>query len=563
MRSSRRLLKQARRATLVALLFSASINMLMLATPLYTLQLFDTVVPTGSVETLVVLTLMVGVAVLTLGIVELCRDRILMRAGLWLDHVLGQQVLENGLKGGLPPAELRKDAAALRQVRSFLTSPSAASLLDIPWTPAFLLVLALLHPWLGAVGAGAAVLMLFLAWVLGASTARAQLESAQAAESAERWWTTVSTHAGLTGALGLTPGASDQWEQVNRTHIAANYTLCKRTSIAKALARTARISAQTLLYAIGALLIIRNELAPGALVASVILLARGIGPLEGLVTSLRTAIAAYQGYQRLKALAPDVETPHVGHKDHAALGHVTLQDATVYYPTRKTPSLRNVSLTLAPGECLGIVGPNGAGKSTLAALIAGAIVPISGTADLDGVSIARWQRADGDPPIGYLPDEPALIEGTVHQNIARFRDASLMGVAKSAMRAGVHETLASLQSGYDTPVGANGSGLALRERRAVALARAIHGAPRLVVLDEPEIGLDGASLRRLTRMMEALKADGIALVVATQDPRLLALMDQIAVLNAGTVQALGAAAEISTRFATARSNTARPEARVH
>jgi PrtD family type I secretion system ABC transporter len=560
------MLKQARRAVLAALLFSACINVLMLATPLYTLQLFDTVVPTGSVETLAVLTLMVGVAILALGIIELCRDRILMRAGLWLDHVLGQHVLENGLKSGLAQSELRRDAQALRQVRSLLTSPTAPSLLDIPWTPAFLVILALLHPWLGAVGAVSAVLLIALAALLGAATGRAHAESQQANETADRWWMTVSAHAGLAGALGLTPGASEQWERCNRTHVAASYALAKRTSIAKALARTVRIGSQTILYAVGALLIIRNELAPGALVAAVILLTRSIGPLEGLVTSLRPALAALQGYRRLKALGPDIELPAVAGEAHRITGQITLTEATVYYPSRKAASLRAVSLSLAPGECLGIVGPNGSGKTTLAGLIAGAVLPMSGAADLDGVPIARWQRADGDPPIGYLPDEPGLIEGTVHQNIARFREASLMAVAKSAMRAGVHETLAGLQAGYDTPVGANGSGLALRERRAVALARAVHGTPRLVVLDEPEIGLDGQSLRRLVRMMEALKTDGIALVVATQDPRLLALMDQIVVLNGGAVQAIGPAADISARFAGNRPavvTTIRPEARVH
>ena len=368
---------------------------------------------------------------------------------------------------------------------------------------------------------------------------------------------------GLPGALGLTPGATHQWESFNRAHVAAGYTLAKRTSFAKAAARTVRISAQTLLYAAGALLIIRNELAPGALVASVILLTRGIGPLESLVTTLRSAIAARQGYQRLKMLAPDVATPDLADDEQAAVGHVTLHDATIFYPSRKSPSLRGVSVSLAPGESLGIVGSNGSGKSTLAALIAGAIAPVSGVADLDGVPIFRWQRADRDPPIGYMPDEPALVEGTVHQNIARFRDASLMSVAKSGMRAGVHEILASLQAGYDTPVGPNGCHLALRERRAVALARAVHGSPRIIVLDEPEIGLDGQSLRRLVRIMETLKVDGIGLVVATQDPRLLGLMDQIVVLNAGTVQAVGPAKEISSRFAMNRPAASRPEARVH
>ncbi len=561
MRTSRRILKQVRRATFVALLFSACINILMLATPLYTLQLFDTVVPSGSVETLVFLTLMVGAAILALSLIELCRDRILMRAGLWLDHVLGQYVLENGLKGNVGAAELRADAAALRQVKAFLTSPTAASFLDVPWTPAFLVVLALLHPWLGVVGAGAAIFLLALAWLHGLVTARAQLECARATDAADQWWSTVSGHAGVAGALGLSPGAAEHWERFNRANVSAGYTLAKRTSFMKAVARTVRISAQTILYAIGALLIIRGELAPGALVASAILLARGIGPLEGLVTSLRSISMARQGYGRLKALAPDVQVPQVGRMDNEAVGRITLHDATVCYPSRKIPSLRSVSLTLEPGECLGIVGSNGSGKSTLAGLIAGAITPVSGAADLDGVPISRWQRTDGDPPIGYMPDEPMLIDGTVHQNIARFRETSLMAVAKSAMRSGVHETLASLQAGYDTPTGPAGAALALRERRAVALARAVHGSPRLVVLDEPEIGLDGQSLRKLVRMLERLKADGIGVVVATQDPRLLGLMDQIVVLASGTVQTIGPALDVSARFGMNRA--AVQEARVH
>ncbi len=561
MRTSGRLLNQARRAALVALLFSAFINLLMLATPLYTLQLFDTVVPSGSVETLVFLTLMVGAAILALCLIELCQDRILMRAGLWLDHVLGQHVLENGLKGNVGTVELRADAAALRQVRSFLMSPTAASLLDVPWTPAFLVALALLHPWLGAVGALAALSLLTLTWLHGVVTARAQTECARASEASDHWWSTVSDQTRIAGALGLSPGAAEHWERFNRANVASGYMLAKRTSLVKAFARTIRKSAQTLLYATGALLIIRGELTPGALVASAILLARGIGPLEGLVTSLRVVVVARQAYSRLKALAPDVQAPQVGRAYDEAVGRITLHDATVCYPGRKTPSLRAVSLTLEPGECLGIVGPNGAGKSTLAALIAGAIVPASGAADLDGAPISRRQRSDGDPPIGYMPDEPILLDGTVHQNIARFREASLMAVAQSAMRAGVHETLVSLQGGYDTHVGSGGSALALRERRAVALARAVHGAPRLVVLDEPEIGLDSQSLRKLVRMLEALKADGVGVVVATQDPRLLGLMDQIVVLASGTIQPIGPARDVSARFGMNRA--AVQGARIH
>ena len=229
-----------------------------------------------------------------------------------------------------------------------------------------------------------------------------------------------------------------------------------------------------------------------------------------------------------------------------------MSEVSFYHPNRKTPALRGITLRLKPGECLGIVGPNGAGKSTLAAIIAGAAIPTSGSADLDGLPIAKWQRAGGPPPVGYMPDEPVLIEGTVHDNIARFQDVSALSVVEAAQQSGVHDILSGLPSGYDTGVGASGSGLALRERRAVALARALHGAPRTIVLDEPEIGLDGASFRRLLTALQALKEAGSSLVIATQDPRLLALADQVAVLNGGTIQASGTGFDVAARMTPTR-----------
>jgi ATP-binding cassette subfamily C exporter for protease/lipase len=192
-----------------------------------------------------------------------------------------------------------------------------------------------------------------------------------------------------------------------------------------------------------------------------------------------------------------------------------------------------------------VVGQNGSGKSTLLNIMAGALSPTSGIADLDGVQVAKWQRGDQPPPVGFMADEPSLIEGTVAENIARFGESSLLSVANSAIKAGVHETLQGLASGYDTPVGPNGSGLALRERRAVALARAMHGGPRIVVLDEPEIGLDGSSLRRLMAVLKEAKAGGTSLVIATQDPRLLSLCDDLLVLDMGSLRAFGPSTEVT------------------
>ena len=549
MRTSRRLLRQVRRALLVAFLFSAGVNLLMLATPLYTLQIFDTVVPSGSIETLVVLTLMAGVALFTQAIVEICRDRILLRAGLWLDHTLGQHMLENGIRSQMPAAELKQNAKSLAAVRGFVISGGMGPLFDLPWVPVFLLILFALNPLIGLFASAIAVVLVAAALLLVLVTSRAQAESSRALERSEQWWGTVAGNAQLAGALGLASGAAAQWESFNRAHVAGAYATGKRTTFIKAFVRMVRTSGQIGLYGLGAWLVIAEEMQPGVLVAAVIILSRMIAPLEQLVSSLKTVQVAVQCYRRLKSLPPDAVLPRVAEGESAPLGRVVLADVSYYHPGRKTPALRAASLVLAPGECLGIVGPNGAGKSALAAMLAGAIAPTSGAADLDGVPIVKWQRGTDEPPVGYLPDDAQLIEGSVHDNIARFRAASLAGVAHAAMRSGVHETLSGLANGYDTEVGPGGAGLAMRERRAVALARAVFGKPRLIVLDEPELGLDGRSLKQLSADLQRLKADGVGLAIATQDPRLLALADKLVVMNGGAVQAFGTREEVAQKMA--------------
>lgn len=556
------MLKEVRRALVVAFVFSGFINLLMLATPLYTLQVFQQVVPLGSLETLLLLTAITAAAILTSASIEMARDTVLSRAALWLDHELGAHILENGLKLGVPPHELRVDARALEQVRGFLQSGAIGPLFDAPWIPIFLVALVALDPALGAVAAAAVALLLLATLGIGIATARVQSESLKAGERSGHLWRTVASNGPLAGALGLTRGLADQWEVSNRGHVAATYSLSKRAGIARAFARAVRIGSQIAVYGVGAWLVVRGEIEPGVLVASAILLARALAPLEQLVHGVRQARASLAAYRRLKSLPADAMVPAVTEAGADVHGDITLSDVTYYYPTRKVPALRGVSLKLAPGECLGIVGSNGAGKSTLAGLLAGALQPTSGAADLDGIAIAKWQRCDGPPPVGYLPDDPLLIEGSVHDNIARFGHASLVSVAQAAVRAGVHETLHSLAQGYDTPVGPGGSGLAMRERRAIALARALHGAPRLVVLDEPELGLDGASLKRLGGVLAEMKAAGVGLVIATQDPRLLSLADTVVVLNGGQVQTLAPAGEVSRQLA-ARRVAVDPRAGMH
>lgn len=544
MRTSRRMLKDVRRAWFTAFFFSAFINILMLATPLYTLQVFDTVVPLGSIETLVIITAITSLSIAALALLEICRDLILLRASVWLDHELGRHILSNRLKLAASPQDIREDCKALEQFHGFLASPAAGIVLDAPFVPLFLIGLFLLSPLIGWVALAAAGLLSAAAVLQVAFTSRLQLESARAHERSEKWSRTVAANGQLAGAFGLVNGISAQWEAFNRSHIGAAYSAGKRGSVIKAYARSVRIGSQIAIYGFGAWLVIGTEIAPGALVASAILLARALAPLEGLASSIRAIRSALAAYQRLKLLPEDADVPALT-EGGAIKGDIQLHDVTYYYPTRKTPALRVQTLQLEAGQSLGIVGANGSGKSTLAALLAGAMSPTTGSASLDGLPIVKWQRGDCEAPIGYLADEPLLLEGSVHENIARFGQASLMSSAHAAMKAGVHETLQALQSGYDTPVGPQGNLLSLRERRAVAFARALAGNPKIAVLDEPETGLDGASMKRLMSILADLKASGTALVIATQDPRLLALVDKVVVLSGGSVQVMCDAADFA------------------
>jgi PrtD family type I secretion system ABC transporter len=499
-------------------------------------QIFQHVVPSGSLETLAVLTLITAAAIATLAILDGVRDMILLRAGLWLDHHLGEHILSNGVKRGASSADMQQDVKALERVRVFLDSGAMAPLLDAPWVPVFLIALFLIHPMIGAVATAATSLLIAAAFLQKALTSRLAHEAGLANERTARWATAVAGNTNLAAAVGLADGAAGQWELSNRTHIAGLYALGKRESTIKVLSRTIRSCSLIALFGVGASLIVHNELSPGVLVAAAVLLARALAPFEHLNASWREARGAYCAYQRLKALPAGIDSSSITAGGAVPHGVIEVSDAGYEYQNRETPALSGISLTLQPGECLGIAGPNGSGKSTLAAILAGALHPTAGSADLDGISISNWQRAGAAPVIGYLPDEPMLLEGTVHSNIARFQDATPASVAHASQLAGVHDVLAGLPSGFDTPVGHGGSGLALRERRAVALARAVHGAPHAIVLDEPEIGLDAFSVRRLVNALQGLKNEGVSLIIATQDPRLLALADQVAVLNGGIMQ---------------------------
>ena len=551
--SVRSIFSSRRGALWTAFLFTGVINALMMATPLYSMQVFSTVVPTASLETLASLTMMAAAAMLVMAVLELIRDRVLYKAGLWLDFNLNGYILERWLRLGQasaqgPGADVRLEAKLVSTIKAYSTGPAINPLFDAPWAPIFLVGLFILHPLLGLVGLVAAIFLALAAVLQAFAVDGPQTEAARAQEQADRWWQSVTGDLARLNGAGLAPIVRDRWEMLAEESAQRAYALHCRANLIKMFAKAIRLLAQVAIFAAGALVVIKNEASSGVLIASSLLMGRALAPFEQSVPMLKLFLAASKAARHLKSLPKPPKNELIDLQSEPIAGQLTLQDATYAYPGRTQLALRGINLELAPGQSLGIIGPTGAGKSTLAALIAGALEPRSGSVDLDGLAVSKWQRGLEQPVIGYVGTQAALFEGTVHENIVRFREFSLMSAAQAAMKIGVHEALSELPQGYETKVTADGNGLSHREARAVALARAVHGGTRIVILDEPELGLDGAGEKRLINLLTTLKKAGVSLIIATQQPRLLVLVDKTAVLKKGSLELFGATAEVMAKL---------------
>jgi PrtD family type I secretion system ABC transporter len=561
--SVRSIFASRRGALWTAFLFTGVINALMMATPLYSMQVFSNVVPTGSMETLVSLTCMAAMAMIVMSILELIRDRILYKAGLWLDFNLAGYVLERWLRAGTGPgqaSDVRIEAKLVSTIKAYSTGPAINPLFDAPWAPLFLIGLFLLHPLLGLVGVVSALLLAIAALLQAFASDGPQSEAARAQEQADKWWQSATADSARLNGAGMGPIVRDRWEMLAEESAQRAYDLHCRSNLIKMFAKAIRLLSQIAIFAAGALVVIKAEASSGVLIASSLLMGRALAPFEQSVPLLKLFIAAAKSARLLKSLPKPASEDLIDLQSEPIAGHLTLQDVAYAYPGRTSLALRGVSLELAPGQSLGIIGPNGAGKSTLAALMAGALDPRSGSVDLDGLALSKWQRGLEQPLIGYVGTQPALFDGTVHENIVRFRDFSLMSAAQAAMKIGAHEILSELPNGYDTKVAADGTGLSVREARAIALARAVHGGTRIIVLDEPELGLDGAGEKRLMTLLAALKQAKVTLIIATQQPRLLALTERVAVLKKGNLEMFGPAAEVMAKVQGGRPGPAQATA---
>jgi ATP-binding cassette, subfamily C, bacterial len=537
------------------------LNLLHLGMPLYTIQVYDRVLGSGSLETLAALAGLVAIVLVFQAVIDLLRSKIFMilgaRAVARLGYPVFQSAVETTLKQGpLAAGGIMRDIA---EIRTFISGGAIAIPLDALVAPIFLAVLFLLHPVYGLIGLAGAVTLTITAI---ATEVLARRPSARASQATNRVNTETSAairNAETITAMGMLPDLARRWKRSQDLALAEMERGKSTARALSAVARTLRVGFQLGIISAGAALVVSHEVSAGTIIASNVLMSRLLLPFEHLIDGWRQWVDALGAFARVRKVLEDGATRRSQEPIEISSGRL-VADRTSYIPQgRDKPLLRNISFAVESGELLGVIGPSGAGKSTLARLIVGLWAPTAGGIWLDGHSTAAHERGSFGLAAGYLPQEPTLFEASVRDNIARFRDdAPMEAVVQAARAAGIHELIGRLPQGYQTILTEGGVRLSGGQRQRIALARALFGDPKLLVLDEPNSSLDAEGEAALVQAIAIARSRGATVVVVAQRMSILNKADKLLVLKDGAVAQYGPRAEVLAAIGPKRK--ARPEA---
>ena len=519
-------------------LFSAFVNLLMLTGPLFMLQIYDRVLTSRSEATLVALAAIVAFLFLMMGLLDHARARVLARAGARFQARLDGRVLGAILtRAGRSPASRSAPATGLSDLEAmqrFASGPGPFAFFDAPWTPVFLFVLFVFHWLLGVLAVISGVLLLALALLSQARTARLRRESGEASARAAYFVEQVRAGGETVRGLGMRASAVARTGRQRHTALAKTLAASDRGGAYAATSRALRLFLQSMMLGLGAWLAIRGEVTPGIMIAASILLGRALAPIDQAVGQwplLQHTLAARRSLVRLLS-----ETPEEPERTPLPKppGRLEAVNVVVAPPGAAVPSVRGVSLRLEPGRAIGIAGPSASGKSSLVRALAGVWAPVAGKVTLGGAALDQYGEEVLARHIGWLPQEVVLFGGTVAENIARLDpEADADAVIRAAEQAGAHAMILDLPGGYDYQVAAGGAALSGGQRQRIALARAFYGEPVVVLLDEPDAHLDAAGAEALNRAVSGLKARGGAAVIVAHRPGAFAACDVVYVMEGG------------------------------
>jgi len=528
-----------------AALFSALLNLLIVAPMLYMLQVYDRVVPTQGVTTLLLLTLALIIALATMGGLETIRSRLLVRAGLRLDVELAPRIMRASLGQAASPRAARQGLREFDILRQALTGPAVHGLFDAPWVPIYMLVAFLIHPWIGALAFGGTLLVLLLAWRSDLGTREPLQQASTAAGRSYASYDSSLQSADVARSLGfgeaLIRGHLQDRVETIRLQTGAGLTAARLSAESKFV----RMFLQSLALGVGALLAIEGLISPGAIFASMFIVGRAMAPIDQLVGGWRTIIQARGAITTIDEILERSPPPVTATRLPKPTGRLEVEAVTVAQQGQK-PILAGVNFRVLPGEVIAIVGPSGAGKSTLVRSLAGAQPIQAGFIRFDGAEQRDWDPEQLAAEIGFMPQETSLFLGSIKDNISRFEgrlNATPAEVDEAAIAAatlaGAHEMILQLPGGYDHQLQLGGRGLSAGQAQRIALARALYRSPRYIILDEPNASLDAEGDNQLTATLEQLKAAGTTILVVAHRLSLLPVVDKLLVLREGRVAMYG------------------------
>lgn len=528
---------------------SAMVNILMLTGSIYLMLVYDRVLPGQAQATLFSLFLMVIVAFAFYGAFDVMRSRMLGDVAAALDHGLTDRVQRIEARVALERPDARELVSPTRdldQLRSFIAGAGPPALIDLPWILFFLLILTLVHYWLGVVTLAGMLVLAGLTLVAERVNARhvgaVNEAAARRRMLGDRRW----RHAELIAALGMRQRMVDRWRGAHRLFLAEQATLTDATATLSGISKVLRMFLQSAVLTVGAILVIDGKATAGIIFASSILAGRALAPVDQAIANWRGFVTARQSWSRLGALLQQIPPAD---PDRTALpapcATLSVDGLTLAPPSSTRPTLVDAQFRVAAGQAVGILGPSGSGKSSLVRGLVGAWRPVRGSVRLDGATIDQWDPDQLGTQIGYLPQSVELFAGTIAQNIARFEpDAPAEMILAAARAAGVHDLILALPGGYDLDVGEDGNQLSAGQRQRIALARALYRDPFLVVLDEPNSNLDHDGEVALIRAVQQVRARGGIVLMVAHRPSILAAVDLAMFVRGGTIQAFGPRDEV-------------------
>lgn len=534
------LLKEARPTIGAVFFFSAILNLLMLVPPIYMMQVFDKVVQSKSLETLAMLVLIVLWMFLIMWLLEMIRSRIMGRVCSRIESrltdrlylIIFQHASESGEKASSQPV------GELMQIRQFLTGHTFFALLDAPWVIFFILTLFLFNLWYGLFAIGMLIIYAIIALLNHKATKNIIEDSNRYFLESSYIMNSQIQNPEVAQTMGLYQNLKHKWMVKNDLFLKAQRGLGDQESIFGNLSKTLKLAQMTMMVSLGAILIVDNEITAGMLIAGGLLMARVIMPIDAAIHSWKPMDQFFNSLESIDRFLADYAKMDDKTSLPEPAAHLILEKVSLIPPTAEDEVIKDISLQFLPGQVIGVVGPSASGKSSLARALVGIWKPTEGHVRLDHADLSQWDSEDLGKYIGYLPQETALFEGTVSENISRFGELDDEKVVSAAKLAGVHEMILHLPEGYDTQVGNLGVALSGGQRQRIALARAFYDRPKLVVLDEPNANLDESGEHALMRAIVNMKMAGSIVVVITHRPKVLEVTDVVINIVEGRLNAM-------------------------